>query len=227
MGQFWKEFIRREQISGMIFDVDGTMLDSMPVWDHSGEQYLRTLGIYAPSELGKILFSKTMRQGAEYIKKTYRLINQTEEEIQKGIIKVVEDAYQNQVPLKPYTRAFLDGLRDADIPMVVVTSTDRPLIQAAFSRLGLEPYFTKIFTCSAFGSGKDRPEIFHAASEAMHSAPSSTWVVEDGLYAIRTAKAAGYRVIGVADASSQGDEAQIRALADYFITGFAMEVTGC
>lgn len=224
MGQFYKEFMKKEHITGMIFDVDGTLLDSMPIWDHSGEAYLRTIGIHAPQTLGKILFSMTMQQGAEYIKKEYGLC-QTEEEIQSGIIGVVAKAYKESAPLKPSALAFLQALQAADIPMAVVTSTDKPLILAAFERLGLLSYFTTILTCSEFGSGKDRPEIFHAAAKGIGSIPSGTWVVEDGLYAVRTAKAAGYRVIGVSDASSKGDELQIRGLADYFVTGFSMDVS--
>lgn len=220
MSYFFEEFLKKESITGMIFDVDGTLLDSMPVWDHSGERYLRTLGIYAPPSLGKILFSKTMQQGAVYLKQTYNL-PQSEEEIQAGILKVVAESYQNEVPLKHSARTFLEALSKAGKSMIVVTSTDRSLILAAFERLALLPYFTDIITCSEFGSGKDRPEIFHAASERMQSLPASTWVVEDGLYAIRTAKSAGYPVIGVADASSKDDEPDIRGLADYFVSDFA------
>lgn len=226
MAEFYKEFIKKEHITGMIFDVDGTLLDSMPIWDHSGERYLRTLGIRAPASLGKILFSMTMQQGAEYIKKEYGL-RQPEEEIKAGIIQVVAKAYQNEALPKPSALVFLQALQAADIPMAVATSTDKPLILAAFRRLGLLPYFKAIMTCSEFGSGKDRPEIFHAAAERIGSAPSGTWVVEDGLYAIRTAKAAGYRVIGVSDASSRSDEPQIRRLADYFVTDFTMDTSLC
>ena len=222
MAQFYEEFLNREHAAGMIFDVDGTLLDSMPVWHHSGEKYLLTLGIHAPAELGDILFAKTMQQGAEYIRKTYGL-EQPEEEIRRGILQVVSDAYRKQVPLKPSVIPFLDRLQAAGIPMAVVTATDRPLVQAAFSRLGLERYFVDIITCTDFGSGKDQPDIFHAAARRMHSRPADTWVVEDGLYAIRTAREAGYRIIGMSDAASHKDEPQIRRLADYFLTDFAMD----
>lgn len=220
MSCFYEEFLKKESITGMIFDVDGTLLDSMPVWDHSGEQYLKTLGIDAPPSLGKILFSKTMQQGAVYLKQTYGM-KQSEEEIQAGILDVVRQAYQNEVPLKHSARTFLEALKAAGKPMIVVTSTNRELILAAFRRLCLLSYFQEIMTCSEFGSGKDQPEIFHAAANKIQSPPASTWVVEDGLYAIRTAKRAGYPVIGTSDDSSKDDEQQIRQLANYFVTDFA------
>lgn len=222
MGIFYEEFLKNEKITGMIFDVDGTLLDSMPVWNHSGEQYLASIGVCAPPSLGRILFSMTMQQGAEYIKNTYKLL-QSEEEIKSGIIKIVEDGYENQVPLKPAVTDFLKALQAAGIPMAVVTSTEKPLIRAAFARVGIDTYFPSVFTCTEFGSGKDRPEIFHAAASAMGSVTDSTWVVEDALYAVRTARAAGYRVIGVSDAASRKDAPQIRGLSDHYISSFDME----
>lgn len=223
MGRFYEQFLSSEEVSGIIFDVDGTLLDSMPVWAHSGERYLAAQGIQAPASLGRELFSMTMQKGAEYIRQAFGM-SQTPEEIKAGIIQVVAQAYRKETGFKPGAGEFLKALHQAGIPMAVVTSNDLPLVLAAFRRLGIESYFVRIFTCGAFGSGKDDPAIFHAAAEALGSRTDSTWVVEDGLYAIRTAKQAGFRTIGMADAASRQDEADIRRLADYFVEDFAQEV---
>ncbi|MCI9611148.1 MAG: HAD family phosphatase [Eubacterium sp.] len=219
MESFIEQFLKKETVTGMIFDVDGTLLDSMPVWAHSGEQYLATLGIKAPESLGRELFSMTMQKGAEYIKQAFAM-SQTPEEIKEGIIQVVARAYEKEVGYKPGAAEFLKELQKAGVPMTVVTSNDLPLVLAAFQRLGIERCFRHIFTCGVFGSGKDDPAIFHAAAKEMGSSTDSTWVVEDGLYAIRTAKQAGYRVIGVADAASRQEEEKIRRLSDYFVSDF-------
>lgn len=223
MGKFFREFIKKESVKGMILDVDGTLLDSMPVWDHSGERYLKSVGVHAPSSLGKILFSMTMQEGAEYMKKTYHL-PQTAEEIKAGVIQTVAQAYSSEPGFKPGAQEFLKALQEASVPMTVVTSTDRPLILAAFRRLGIENFFQKIFTCTEFGSGKNDPAIFYAAAKEMGTRPEHTWVAEDALYAVRTAKAAGFHVLGIADASSRKDEPEIRKLADMFITDYFMEI---
>lgn len=223
MALFYEQFVKRENVEGMIFDVDGTLLDSMPVWAHSGERYLATLGVSAPPSLGRILFSMTMQQGAAYIKKTFEL-EQTADQVQAGIIGIVEEAYRNETGYKRAADLFLKTLHAAGVPMIVVTSNERPLVQAAFERLEMMSYFTEILTCREFGSGKDSPEIFHAAAGKIGAPPSGIWVVEDGLYAIRTAKKAGYRVIGVADEASKEDAENIRQLADYFITDYAENV---
>ncbi len=217
MDRFIREFLKHEQVSGMIFDMDGTLLDSMPVWSHCGERYLASLGIYAPPSLGRVLFSLTMRQGAEYMKQAYGL-RQAPDEIMAGIIQSVAKAYEREIPLKPGVLPSLGLLQAAKVPMAVATSADRQLVHTAFQRLGLDGYFVGILTSTEFGSGKDSPEIFHAAASMLHSTPSSTWIVEDGLYAIQTAKAAGYKAIGVADAASREDEPAIRKAADYFVT---------
>lgn len=223
MSQFYEQFLKREAVSGMIFDVDGTLLDSMPVWAHSGERYLSTLGIHAPESLGRTLFSLTMQQGAQYIKESFGL-SQSPQEIQDGIIQTVVTAYSKETGLKRAASEFLKTLQGADIPMTVVTSNDRPLVLTAFRRLGLMPYFQEIMTCGEFGSGKDSPAIFQEAARRMGSQAASTWVVEDALYAIRIAKEAGFRTIGIADASSREDEPQMRLLVDYFIHDFAEEI---
>lgn len=223
MGLFYEQFLEKESPTGMIFDVDGTILDSMPVWAHSGERYLSTIGIHAPESLGRTLFSMTMDKGAQYIKTTFGL-SQTAEEIKAGIIQTVVEAYSKETGFKQAANDFLQVLQAANVPMTVVTSNDKPLVLTAFRRLGIESYFMEILTCGEFGCGKDNPAIFHAAAECMHSPVASTWVVEDGLYAIRTAKEAGYRTIGVADAHSKADEPLIRQLADYFITDFSDEI---
>ncbi len=116
MEPFYREFIKREAVTGMILDVDGTLLDSMPVWHHSGEHYLATIGIQAPASLGRILFSMTMQQGAQYIRKTYRL-SQSEEEIKAGIIKTVQHEYSTGPGMKPGAREFLQALKEAAIPI--------------------------------------------------------------------------------------------------------------
>lgn len=214
---FIADFVGNEPVTGMIFDVDGTLLDSMPVWNQCVQRYLSDQGIAAEDGLEKILFSMTMQQGAAYMKQAYGL-TELPEQLIAGINETVFAAYQHQIQPKPKVLPFLEALRQKKIPMTVVTSSDRTLVLAAFQRLGMTQYFGSVMTCSEFGSGKDRPEIFCAAAAGMGSPINTTWVVEDALYAVRTAKAAGFPVIGCADVSSSRDEEEIRGLADYFVS---------
>lgn len=199
-------------IRGAIFDVDGTLLDSSAVWDDAGAKYLSTLGITAEAGLGRKLFTMSLDEGAVYMKETYHL-QQSREEILTGVLQVVEDFYYNDAPLKEGAADFVKALAEGGVPMVIASSSRKEHIQAALSRLGIMEYFKYIFTCSEVGIGKHDPKIFHEASSFLGSQPNETWVVEDGLYAMKTARAAGFHVLGVYDEPSSGDWEEIQQTA--------------
>ncbi len=200
-------------IRGAIFDVDGTLLDSSAVWDDAGAKYLATLSITAEEGLGRKLFTMSLDEGALYMKETYHLI-QTTEEILAGVLQVVEDFYYNEAPLKEGAADFVKTMDKKGIPMVIASSSKKEHIHAALTRLGIEHYFRHIFTCNEVGIGKHDPKIFFEAAAFLGTKPDKTWVVEDGLYAMKTAKAAGFKVLGVYDEPSRGDWEEIQRTAN-------------
>ncbi len=206
-------------IRGAIFDVDGTLLNSMMIWDNAPERYLKKKGLCAEEGLADILFSMTMKESAEYFKEKYK-ISESTETISSEINEIVAEFYKKEVQPKPGVLDFLKELKERKIPMTVATSTDRWLIEMAFQRLDMEKYFDKIFTCTEVGFGKSQPDIFFAASTFMNTIPQDTWVFEDGLYSIQTANRAGYRTVGIYDESSQKDQEMIKKTAEEYLTDF-------
>ena len=202
-------------IKGAIFDMDGTLLDSMPVWEHASERYLARKGIVAEKNLSEILFSMSMREGATYVKEKYGL-TEAVDVIIDGVNSIVYGAYERDVQPKSCVEEFLRQLKEAGVPMVVATSSDRKMAEVAFERIGFLPYFKKIFTCNEVGAGKSKPDIYFAAAECLGTKPEETWVFEDALYAIETAKKAGFRTVGLFDATSAKDQKQIQAIADVY-----------
>jgi len=203
-------------MKGAIFDIDGTILDSMSIWDTAAKRFLKTLGIEAEPGLDKMLFSMSMAEGAEYLKDRYSLDMDTKA-IMDGINRTIEDFYYNQVHLKEGVEQFLKDMKQAGIKMTAATSTDRYVVESAFKRLNIMNYFSRIFTCTEIGAGKTKPDIYLAAAEHMGTLPEDTWVFEDALYAIRTAKKAGFRTVGVYDASSMEDMEEIKSICDIYL----------
>ena len=206
-------------IRGVIFDVDGVLLNSMPVWENLGEIYLEHLGIEAEKGLGETLFAMSLEEGADYLIENYGL-KQTPGEIIAGLNREVQDFYGRKVPLKEGVRGYLQEFRDRKIPMAIATSGDRANAEAALKRLKVLSYFRAVFTCSEIGSSKSQPDIYYAAALQLDTDPSDTWVFEDALHAIRTAKKAGFRTAGVYDRASSRDLAQIRDTADIYLPEF-------
>lgn len=203
----------KRDIRGAIFDVDGTLLDSMKIWDQAGARYLESLGKEPEQGLNKILFSLSLADGAAYLKKAYDLV-QTEEEIHQGVLDVVDAFYRDEAQAKAGVRGLLAALSAKGVAMTVATSSDKRQIRTALERLDLAKYFQELFTCGEVGGSKNEPEIFHRAAALMGTTPEDTCVVEDGLYAVRTANNAGYYTIGVYDASSHDDWQDLQKEAD-------------
>lgn len=205
--------------AGVIFDVDGTLLNSSHIWTDAGKTYLASLGVEAEEGLGRKLFQMSLDEGAIYMKERYSL-SQSNEEIKNGVLKVVEDFYLYEAPMKSGAEKLIKRLAGRGIPMVVASSSKREHIEAALGRLGVLPYFKRIFTCDEVGIGKHNPKIFMQCAECMGVTPEKTWVIEDGLYAMKTAKNAGFNVIGILDEESRADWDEIAGVADFTVADF-------
>lgn len=203
-------------IKGAIFDLDGTILDSMSIWDKAGEVFLYNLGIEAEPELSKIMFCLSMNEGAKFLKDRYHL-SMDVDAIIAGINHTIEDFYYYRVQLKEGMESLLKVMQQVGIKMVAATSCDRQVFEKALERLKVISYFDKIFTCTEIGSGKEKPDIYLAAAEYMGTFPEDTWVFEDALHAIQTAKDAGFRTVGVFDASNLGDIDEIKKTSDIYL----------
>jgi len=207
-------------IRGIIFDVDGVLLNSMPVWENLGELYLKSRGIPAEKGLGETLFSMSLEEGARYLISHYGL-ELTCEQVVKGLAREVRDFYAERVPLKEGARQFLDEFRERKIPMVIATSGDRNNTEAALKRLKVFSYFQGIFTCSEIGSGKNQPDIYYAAALHLDTDAEETLVFEDAYHALRTAGKAGFKTVAVYDRSNDKQLAQIWNTADIYLREFA------
>jgi haloacid dehalogenase superfamily, subfamily IA, variant 3 with third motif having DD or ED len=203
-------------IEGAIFDVDGTLLDTMPVWHDAGARFLATLGMEAEEGLGDKLFAETVQTGAEYLIKNYGL-KMSRDEVAQGINEQMEKFYFDEAQMKPGAKELLNRMNNAGVHITVATSTDRYCIETAFERLKIKDCFDAILTCTEVGSTKDNPAIFFEATDIMGTAVPDTWVFEDGLYAIKTAWTEGFRTVGVYDEISAKDQDELRRYSYIYV----------
>ena len=205
-------------IKGVIFDADGTLLDSMPIWHDVSRRYLARRGIDAPDSLVNEVFTMTLEEGCRYIKRLYGLPDDVGDMI-GAITDEIRDFYYHEAPLKEGAREIIQTLHAHDIPIVIATAGLRETHTKALERLGIIDCFDGIFICSELGTSKCEPLIYEHAARYMNLHPDETLVLEDAAYAVRTAKSAGFHVIGVADAEqSEYDRAEIISMADMFVT---------
>ena len=206
------------RLRGAIFDMDGTLLDSMQVWENAGEDYLRTLGCVPEEGVGELMKSMSLQQAALYCRERYALPLSVEEIID-GINGRVERFYRQEARLKPGAADFLRTLSQQGVGMCLATATDLHLVEAALDRCGVRTYFSALFTCTQVGSGKDEPHIYRAALRHLGTGRADTLVFEDALYAARTAKGDGFVTVGVADAYEK-NEGELERLSDFFLRDF-------
>ena len=203
-------------IKGAIFDIDGVLLDSMGIWDDLGARYLRSLDKIPEEGLNKILFSMSMEQGAEYLNEHYGL-NKSVKETVDGIGKMLEDYYFYEVLLKPGAKEILEFLKSKNIKMAAATSSPRTHIEKALSRNGLLGYIDKIYTTGEVGVSKHSPDIYNLAADFLKTKSEETLVFEDSLYALKTAKEAGFVTVGVFDEKGESNQAELENQADLYL----------
>ena len=203
------------RIRGAIFDVDGTLLDSMFIWDTIGETYLRSIGYQPKENLNETFKNMSLHQAACYYQTEYG-VTLSIDQIMDGVNAMLERYYRFEVPLKPGVAELLERLRQDGVRLCIATATDRHLVEAALDRCGVLSCFGEIFTCNEVGHGKDEPDIFEVALRFLGTRREETLVFDDALYAVRTAKEAGFPVAAVYD-SHERSQAEVRARSDLYL----------
>lgn len=204
-----------------IFDMDGTLIDSMSFWAGLAEEFLKSRGIASVSrEVLEKIKPMTMTESAGLFLRVYGLSG-TAEALAAEMNGMMDRHYREDIPLKPGVPEYLEALDRRGVRMCVVSATAEPLMRLCLERLGILRHFAFLLSCEEVHAGKDRPDAYWEAAGRLGCVPAEAAVYEDALYAARTAKSAGFYVAGVYDRSGEASWKELTALADETIFNFS------
>ena len=200
-----------------IFDMDGTLVDSMVYWRNLAKEYLNLKGVSdIPDKILEKIRPMTMTESADLFIEEFG-IDGTPGAVANEMNDLMDAHYYKDIPLKKGVKEYLKGLYDAGVKMCVASATAIPLMEACLTRLGIRDCFSFVLSCETIGVGKSRPAIYYEAADRFGASPEETAVYEDALYAAETAKKAGFYVIGVFDESGEKKFSRLKEISDEII----------
>ncbi|ETJ16629.1 HAD family hydrolase [Clostridium butyricum] len=208
-----------ENIKGAIFDLDGTLVDSMWVWSKIDIDYLKSKGHALPENLNSEICHLSFTQTANYFKERFSLSDSIDT-ILKDWNNMAYNHYSENVKLKDGVKEFLDKLKENNIKIALATSNSVPLLEACLKNNGIYDYFDSITTTDEVSNGKNCPDVYLLAAKKLNVNPKNCIVFEDILPAIKGAKAADMTVIAVSDKHSLNDLDEIINHSDKYINSY-------
>ena len=201
-----------------IFDLDGTLVDSMPVWDRMILDILDKYGVSYPDNILEILTPLGTIAGAEYLIKLG--LDMTVEEIRQAEAAYIVKPYRESIPLKKGVMEYLRSLKDRGVKMCVLTASPHAFIDPCLKRLGIWDYFEYIVSTDDIGVTKSDTRAFEIMLEKLGAKPHETVMFDDNLGALETAAQAGLKTCGVYDKSSAASTKEIKSICDMYIENF-------
>ncbi len=204
----------------VIFDMDGSLVDSMWIWTEVDRIYMEKYNLEQPEDFHRAIEGRSYTEIAQYFVDTFHGLNRTVEEVKDEWEDMTMELYRTKVFLKPGAKEFLDHMRAKGVLLGIATSNRRALAEAALDARGITPYFSSVRTACEVSAGKPAPDVYLKVAEDLGVHPKDCLVFEDIPNGILAGKNAGMEVCAVEDDFSRPDEPIKKRLADYFIRDF-------
>lgn len=213
-------------IKGAIFDMDGTLLDSMPVWHRLTQNYLKQFNVYITDEDFAACEGFSQPEVADYFLARHPELPLTRETMLGGMDALITSRYESMAVPKDGVLDFLERMRRQGVKMAIATLTARRHAEKALLDRDMMQYFEFMLTIEDIGVSKREPDIYLAAAERLGLAPADCMVFEDAPYAGVTAHRAGFQLCGLAEPAYAAGEAELRSVSDVFIERSYSELDG-
>ena len=215
-----------KNIKGAIFDMDGTLVDSLMLWNIIWKKFGNLFcedGKFEPSPLDdKAVRTMTLKDAMNFIHNQYG-IGKTGEELFETVNEIMIDFYSNEVMLKDGVGEFLEYCYARGIKMCIASATDIDLIKIAAKHCNIEKYFINILSCAKIGKGKDKPDIYLEALKCLGTEADETCIFEDSHIAICTADKLGIKTVGIYDKYNYGQDEIKKTATCYIADGETLE----
>ena len=208
-----------KNIKAAIFDLDGTLVDSMHVWEQIDNDFLKSKGLEVPSNLKEEITHLSFQQTAEYFKNRFKL-NESPEELMEIWHNMAYEHYCNDIKLKDGAYEFLSLLKSKNIKIGLATSNSRPLLTASLKLNNILEFFDSITTTDEVENSKNCPDIYLLSAKRLGVKPEECIVFEYILEAVKGAKLANMKVVAVYDKAAQHQKDSLMRTADKYINKF-------
>lgn len=202
-----------------LFDMDGTLLDSMWVWDKVDEVFAKRRGREANREIMREIAKMNLKQAADYVIEKFNL-NERPEDIIKEWHDLAQYEYENTIVLKPYAKEYLQALKEKGVKLAICTASGRDFYEPVLKRNGVYDLFDVLTTTEEVKHSKGFPDIYLLAAERLGVKAEDCVVFEDILPGIQGAKLGNMTTVGVFDEGVSHQEEEIRKEADYYIKSY-------
>lgn len=206
-------------ITGAIFDFDGTLFDSMHVWKGIKYNFFKSIGIKLTKDDEEAFKGLFLRELFYLAIERFNL-KYTYEELLSMLFEYIKGRYLNETEPKNDIIEFLDRLKSKGVKMGIATATGETALVAVLEKYGMLHYFTPIYSTYTVGASKTEPKVYDVVLNELGTEKETTWVFEDALYAAKTAKANGYNVVGIYDKSEPLQD-ELKEIVDIYIHDYS------